>query len=79
MSGFSLCFRRLTPGGCWEGGSGGKAGGSEEALGETKTQHLGPGLGTPSLCFPPHPRPGLLSLSPAAGGGKSRAGKADTH
>lgn len=69
-----------------EDGLGGKAGGIEEPQGETKTEHLGPGLGAPRLWEPrapslsfPHPRSGLLSLSPAAGGGKSRAGKADTH
>lgn len=69
-----------------EDGLGGKAGGIEEPQGETKTEHLGPGLGAPlpvgaqgSLPVLPHPRSGLLSLSPAAGGGKSRAGKADTH
>ena len=67
MSG--LCFRKLALGAVWTMDWGGRG---EELR---QRQYPGPGLEAPmpvgaleTLPVLPHPRPGLLSLSPAAGG-----------
>lgn len=81
VSGFSLCFRKLTLGAVWKMNWGGRQGELRQR------QYLGPGLetpclwgpGGPSLSFPTPGQACCLRPQRRAGGGKSRAGKADTH